>query len=148
MKMIIVALLFLVSSSVSAGKPSMSGHWQDANGHRFFLHHKANGEAYVWTVVAGRQVGFEKGKLVLMSPNDNIVGAMYEINAKSNETVHVGRACKIKNLSFSLLGVLHQWGWRGRNMEFGAVGNVSGTMVCGKDTRPWAVSYSGSWKRL
>ena len=150
MKSIIVALLLLVPAA-AAGKPSLSGHWQNAGGHRFFLHHKANGDAYVWTVVAGRQIGFEKGGLTLLSPGDNMVGSLYEINAKSDETVfaQVGsRVCEIRGLSFSLLGVLKQWGWRGRHMEFGAVGHVSGTMACGKETSPWSMPYTGTWKRL
>lgn len=151
MKSVIVVLVLLLSSVAAADKPSLSGHWQHTSGHHFFLHHKANGDANVWTVVADRRIGFEKGNLVLLAPEDGMVGALYEINAKSDETVIIhasGKACEVKNLSFSLLGVLRQWGWRKRQKEFRAVGLVSGTMVCGQQSSPWLLQYLGSWKRM
>jgi hypothetical protein len=151
MKPILVVLVALLFPAMATGQPSLSGHWQDANGVRFFLYHKDNGNASVWMVVAGRQVGFETGSLTLLSPKDNIAGSLYEINVRSDETVSVrvkGMACEIRNLSFSLLGTLNQRGWRGRNMGFGAVGFVTGTMVCGSSTSPWSMPYLGSWKRL
>jgi hypothetical protein len=151
MKTIVIAAL-LLSATAHADKLSLSGHWQCTNGPRFFLHHKANGDANIWLPVSSRQVGFEAGKVVFMSRKDNITkAAMYEINAKSDEDVIVhsgGKACKIKGLSFSLLGLLYQSGWRGRKMELNGIALVSGTMVCMGTETPWSASYTGSWKRL
>jgi hypothetical protein len=152
MKMAVIAVALLLSATAQADKLSLSGHWQNNTKSLLFLHHKTKGDANVWLSMAGKQVGFETGKMVILSPRDNITrAALYEINAKSDENVIVrsgGKVCEIKDLSFSLLGLLHQYGWRGRNMELNGIALVSGTMVCAGIETPWSVAHTGSWKRL
>lgn len=151
MKKIIVGILVsLISLTAAADQPSMSGHWRDAHGRKFFFH-QAGGKIDVWLPTSNRQICFT-GKLKMLSPVDDVLhAAMYEINANSNETLtvnHGNMVCKVKNPNFNLLGTLFRSGYRGRNMELRAVGNVSGTMVCGKNKQSWSASYIGSWKRL
>jgi len=153
MKQIIVGILVsLFSLTAAADRLSLSGHWQNANGQRFFFHHQAGGRIDVWLPMSGRQVSFEPGKLTLLSPADRVLhAAMYEINAPSDETLVIhqsGKACEVKDLSFSLLGLLSRSGYRGRIMAFQGVGFVSGTLVCGQTRSHWSIPYTGSWKRL
>jgi hypothetical protein len=153
MKMIVIVVSLLLSTAAQADKLSLSGHWQNnTKSLLFFLHHKTQGNADVWLPMSGKQVGFETSKMVMLSPRDNITkAAMYEINAKSDESVIVrsgGKICKIKDLSFTLLGLLYQSGWRGRNMELNGIALVSGTLVCVGTETSWSVSHTGSWKRL
>ncbi len=150
---LVIAMLCALPTVVSADNTSFSGHWQDASGRRLFLHHRPNGTVSVWVATASRQVAFENGKLTLLSEADNMTGtaALYELEAVSKETLLIrsgGMSCQVVRPRLSLLGLMFRSGWRGRNMEFRAVGHLNGTMVCGDAKSSWAVSYSGSWKRL
>jgi len=151
MRPILIATM-LFSTVAFADETSLSGHWQDAAGRRLFLNHKADGGAGVWMVVGRKQVGFGSGRVSEVSKRDDLTGiSMWEIEAKSKENLIVRRGggrCRLSGLSFSILGILDQSGWRGRSMELRAVGHIVGTLVCGKEKIRWIVPCSGTWKRL
>jgi hypothetical protein len=152
MKITLVIVALFISSVALAQRPSFSGHWQNTSGQRMFVYHKVTGMMELWLPMSNRQVSFGNGKVTMLSKEDVITKAsLYELNAKSNDSIivrHNNKVCKIANLSFSLLGLLHQSGRHGRNLELHGIGITSGTLICGQGKELWWSSSFSSWKRL
>lgn len=152
MRAVIIAAILAMPLGAS-GKPlSLSGHWQDQKGTRIFLHHRTDGRIDAWVPIHGGYVPFMGGTVAQMTPADPALGAVYEIDAKSDSRVDIrigNQPCRLENLRFSMWGLLVRSGWRGRNMVFQGVGDsVSGILVCGERRAPWAMPTGNSWKRL